>query len=481
MRILLVDDDAQGRAFLADYLNLLGHDVVPADSAQTAVERYLELPFDMVLSDINMPKSTGIDLVRKLKATGRKPEAAIVLYTGHIEVQLAIDALRAGAFDYLTKPINLEELTAILERVSKHLGLAPDGAAPAQSASSAARPATTGREGELARLQSMLSRQAQIERVGIYSDAMWSVVHQAERYHSDRSIPVLIQGETGVGKEIVARIVHFGSERTTMPFVGINCAAISPTLFESELFGYEAGAFTGGAQQGRKGKLDMAMGGTLFLDEIAEIPVELQAKLLRVIEERQFYRVGGLKRHKTDIRLVAATNLDFEKRMEEGLFRRDLYFRLKVGLIRIPPLRERQDDILPLARMFLESSARKRGGRFRDISQAAADLLHRYPWPGNVRELRNAMEWVSLMHDAEVLEPEHFSNLLTSKGAVSSRDAGEKKSDAMSEHPRGRKRPQNDEVLAAIEACGGNKTRAAKQLGISLRTLYYRLERMREN
>ena len=187
----------------------------------------------------------------------------------------------------------------------------------------------------------------QKKNIGIFSEEMFEVVRQAEMYHTDRSLPVLLEGETGVGKEIVAKIIHFGQSDSLLPFVDINCTALSPSLFESELFGYDAGAFTGAVHAGRKGKLDSASGGTLFLDEVAEIPVDLQAKLLRVLEEGNFYRVGGLRRIPTDIRVIAATNLDFDKRIGEGSFRLDLYYRLKVGHIRIPALRERRADILP--------------------------------------------------------------------------------------------------------------------------------------
>ncbi|WP_462327304.1 sigma-54-dependent transcriptional regulator [Desulfobaculum sp.] len=476
MRILLVDDDAQGRAFLADYLNLLGHAVTSADCVDRAVQVYRQEEFDLVLSDISMPGATGIDLIGALRGGEDAPGADIVLYTGHIDVQLAIQALRAGAYDYLTKPINLEELGAVLDRVEEHMGLRRENRRLTEHFDDEVRAVTQEKEEELEELRSMLSQQAEVDGIGIFSPAMWQVVHQAEQYHTDRSVPVLIQGETGVGKEIVAKIVHYGREHTTLPFVGINCAAISPNLFESELFGYEPGAFTGGANRGKRGKLDIAKGGSLFLDEIAEIPVELQAKLLRVIEENQFYRVGGLKKHETDIRIIAATNLDFEERMEKGLFRRDLFYRLNVGQIIIPPLRERREDIVPLAKMFLDASARKRGRAFADISDAAQKALLDYHWPGNVRELKNAMEWVTLMHDAPALEPSHFVHLFAAPRSTA--PGGQAVPEAAGRARR--KRPDNAEVLRVLEACGGNKTHAARKLGISLRTLYYRLERMEQ-
>jgi two-component system response regulator AtoC len=311
----------------------------------------------------------------------------------------------------------------------------------------------------------------QKRNIGIFSDKMFEVVRHAEMYHTDRSIPVLLEGETGVGKEIIAKIIHFGQADSLLPFVDINCTALSPSLFESELFGYDAGAFTGAVQAGRRGKLDSANGGTLFLDEVAEIPVELQAKLLRVLEERTFYRVGGLRRIPTDIRVIAATNLDIDGRINDGSFRRDLYYRLKVGHIRIPPLRERKEDILPLARMMMKQFSLKRNKGFNNISEAACELLLNHPWPGNVRELKNLMEWATFMHDAPLLLPEHIQHRLTTPGTVS--DISAKTGSATPQKLK--KNIDVPEILNAINLCNGNKTKAAQYLGISIRTLYNRL------
>ncbi|OLN25447.1 sigma-54 dependent transcriptional regulator/response regulator [Desulfovibrio sp. DV] len=269
-----------------------------------------------------------------------------------------------------------------------------------------------------------------------------------------------------MGKEIVARIIHYGPNQAALPFVDINCTALSPGLFESELFGYEAGAYTGGAGRGGRGKLDIAQGGTLFLDELAEIPVELQAKLLRVIEERSFYRVGGLAKIATDIRIVAAANIDFEEHISRGLFRKDLYYRLRVGSIVVPPLRKRPDDIVPLARMFLRSFAKKRGKALAEISPEAAAVLLAHAWPGNVRELRNAMEWVSVMHDGAELVPGHLAGFLSGPAARTVVAPARSRTS----------RPGLADIDAAIAASGGNKTEAAARLGMSIRMLHYRLK-----
>lgn len=311
----------------------------------------------------------------------------------------------------------------------------------------------------------------QKRNIGIYSEEMFEVVRHAEMYHTDRSIPVLLEGETGVGKEIIAKLIHFGQSDSLLPFVDINCTALSPSLFESELFGYDSGAFTGAVHAGRKGKLDSAHGGTIFLDEVAEIPVELQAKLLRVLEERNFYRVGGLRRIPTDIRVIAATNLDFDSRIGDGSFRRDLYYRLKVGHIRIPALRERRDDILPLARMMLKQFSQKRNKAFHNLSDATCELLLNHPWPGNVRELKNLMEWAAFMYDAPFLLPEHIQHRLTIPGSAP-RTSGETEPAISRQY---KKDITVKEIRNAINQCNGNKTKAAQTLGISIRTLYNRL------
>lgn len=485
MRILLVDDELEGRSFLANYLRLQAHNVTECASGEEALAIYNNEAFDMVLSDIKMGGISGIELVRKIKQVKRESNADVVLYTGFIDVELAIGALRAGAYDYLTKPINMDELKAILDRVGEHKALLRENNVLTTHFDEEVKAATKEQDRELKELRRKVAEQAGIGNIGIFSDAMRRVVSQAERYHTDRSLPVLIQGETGVGKEIIAKIIHYGASAASVPFVDINCTAITPSLFESELFGYEAGSFTGGVSRGQKGKLDMAMGGTLFLDEIAEIPIELQAKLLRVIEEKHFYRVGGLKKIKTDIRIIAATNLDFEKRIEEGLFRKDLYYRLKVGQIIIPPLRERKDDILSLANMFLQDFSRQRGKHFRGISDAAARLLLEYSWPGNVRELRNTMEWVSFMYDGTELQKEHLKNLA---GNLSKNKADKwmPSSNPQPTHATASSTPFtlgdhiDDLIAQALQKFGGNKTQAARYLGISVRTLYYRLERIQK-
>jgi DNA-binding NtrC family response regulator len=483
MRILLVDDDQDSRTYLANYLAILGHEVTQRQSGEEALAAFPGQSFHMVLSDIKMEGISGIDLVREMKARHPESRTDIVLYTGFIDVELAIGALRAGAYDYLTKPINFSELGAVLDRVAEHQSLLQENLLLNTRFEERVKAASGDKDRELASLQSLLARQAGLDNFWAFSPAMLEVVRQARCYHTDRSIPVLIQGETGVGKEIVAKLIHHGDGQEGQPFIDINCTALTPSLFESELFGYEGGAFSGGQARGQKGKLDLASGGSLFLDEIAEIPVELQAKLLRVLEEKSYYRVGGLKKLSADIRVISATNLELDERIQTGRFRRDLYYRLKVGHLRVPPLRERPEDIRNIGLRLLQDFSRKRGKHFAALSDAAAERLLAYHWPGNVRELRNAMEWVSFMHDGEVLLPEHFENLLQpSASPPLRRPAGRSPAPRPADLPGGHQARDADlaaELEQALARFGGNKTQAARALGISIRTLYYRLERLR--
>jgi transcriptional regulator with PAS, ATPase and Fis domain len=295
-------------------------------------------------------------------------------------------------------------------------------------------------------------------------------------------MPILIEGETGTGKEIIARLIHYGEMKDPTPLIDVNCAALNGNLFESELFGYEPGAFTGGLAKGQKGKLDLAQGGTLLLDEVGEIPLDLQGKLLRVIQEKEFYRVGGLKKVSADVRIICATNADLGRKVDQGAFRKDLFYRLKVGHIVIPPLRRRREEILPLAEMFLLQFAAQKGRRFKAIDPAAAELLLAYEWPGNVRELRNTMEWVVFMNDDTAVRPGHLDAL--DKGLPVVGKAGAAADRALD--PADFTLPvagfdlENYVdliVRRALERCRGNKTAAARYLGISRRSLYCRLGR----
>lgn len=481
MNILLVDDDADSRAGVAEFLSDLGHRVTECGDGEEAFSVFCGGDFPMVLSDIKMPKASGLELLRRITAT-RDKAADVVLFTGHGDMTTAIEALRAGAYDYLLKPINVAELAAITERIAEHQCLLRENRALTDSFHEQVRAATEETRQELSRLKNIATRASGLGGVAFYSAEMRRIAKQAKKYHHDRSIPVLIEGETGTGKEIIARMIHFGEVAFPAPFVDVNCAAITASLFESELFGYEAGAFTGSLTKGQKGKLDLAQGGTLLLDEVGEMPLELQGKLLRVLQEKEFYRVGGLRKIGADVRIICATNADLARKVEQGGFRKDLFFRLKVGHIALPPLRQRRDDILPLAELFLHELAAQKGRRFRKVSPAAARMLEEYGWPGNVRELRNTMEWVTFMYDDIAVEPAHLTILAQGMPPAPPRvhAAGHALDPEVFSLPANGFSLEEyvDRIVRqAMTLWRGNKTAAARYLGISRRSLYCRLER----
>lgn len=486
MNILLVDDDCESRICLADFMRSLGHEVVESVNGYDALKMFSSREFHLVLTDIQMPKITGIELLKRIRGLPRGRDVCIIVFTGFGDMRTAIEALRAGAFDYLLKPINIEELEKVIEQVAEHQALRRENEILTNKFSEVVKAATEETRQELSRLKKAYCESVGLGSIGIFSEEMKRIFKQAARFHADRSIPVIIEGETGTGKEVIARYIHYGRGGVTTPFVDLNCAAIMPNLFESELFGYEAGAFTGGIPKGQKGKLDIARGGTLFLDEITEIPAVLQAKLLRLIQEKEYYRVGGLKKIKADFRILCATNVNIEEKVKEGAFRQDLYYRLAIGRILLPPLRKRTEEIIPLATAFLKEFSQKRGKMFSKISDPAADKLVAYGWPGNVRELRNAMEWVAIMHNDVVLRPSHLSILEPSRQnkllAENNNPPPSVDTNNFYLPPEGLDLESflNKIINRAIEMHSGNKTKAARYLNISRRSLQCRLERIQK-
>ena len=482
MYILLVDEDGNSRESIAKFLRRLGHEVTEAANGGEALGVYLAGDYPMVISDIKMPGMSGIELLQAISATPGGPETDVVLFTGHGDMDTAIQALRAGAYDYLLKPINVEELAVLTNRIAEHQSLRRENVRLTHRFDEEVRVATEETREELARARKLAAQVLGLGTVGFYSDIMQRLVAQARKFHADRSVPVLIEGETGTGKEVIARMIHFGDMDDTAPFVDINCAALPPTLFESELFGYEAGAFTGGLTKGQKGKIDLATGGTLFLDEVGDLPLEAQSKLLRVIQEKEYYRVGGLKKIKADVRLICATNAGLERSVAAGNFRKDLYYRLKVGHIYIPPLRERKTDIIPLAELFLRAFARQKGKRFTAIGEAARRVLEGHSWPGNVRELRGLIECAVLLYNDSVLRPEHLEIAMEDRApgmaALAASAINEtglpEEGFSLEEHIR-------QLVLTALEKHGGNKAATARYLGLSRRQFYGRFRTLFED
>jgi len=482
MNVLLVDDDVDSRQSLAVFLKKLGHSVFEADNGREALDELRKTFVHLVLSDIRMPVMDGFELLKEIKKTESLKQCIVVLFTGYGEVRGAVEAMRFGAYDYLLKPINVEELAVLMDRISEYLALKEENLRLSEHFERQVEYATKDIQKQLNEIQKAYAREVGVSEIGIFSKSMKMVFKTAEQLHKRRDIPVLIEGETGTGKEIVARYIHYGNGETTTPFVGINCAAISPQLFESELFGYEAGAFTGGVPKGQKGKIELARGGTLFLDEITELTPEYQAKLLRAIEEREYFKVGGIKKQKVDVRFICTTNQDITGKISEGAFRQDLYYRLNVGYIRIPPLRERREEILPMAKIFLGEAAQEYNSRFSNISSEAAKVLHEYGWPGNLRELKNTIKRILLLWDEYEIKPHHLDFLFQKDvQALSQKTSGRHYSIDDFPLPDGslNLKEWNENIIKkALEKYKGNKTDTARYLGISRSALYTYLKKI---
>jgi DNA-binding NtrC family response regulator len=452
-RVLVVEDDAAMRDLLVEELSDAGFAVESASGGRTGVERVRragpsgEGGIDVVVSDLRMPDLDGFDLLRDLKAGESSPHVIVITAFGSIVT--AIKAVKLGAYDYITKPFEIEALVLAVEKALTERGL----------------------RREVARLQREVARPYRMGNVIGQSDAMQEVFGLVSRL-AGSSASVLITGESGTGKELVARAIHFNSPRAQRPFVAVNLAAIPDTLIESELFGYKRGAFTD-ARTDRAGLFVEADQGTLFLDEIGELSPPLQAKLLRVLQEREIRPLGATRSEKVDVRIVAATNRDLEARLREGLFREDLFYRLNVIHVALPPLRARPEDILPLAQHFLGEAVRRAGKegarRVTGFAQAAVKALLAYHWPGNVRELENVVERAVALCDGGEIGVDDLP------AQVKERRATDLLAGALA---RGLtlddlEREYIEKVLAAE---GGNKTRAANRLGLDRKTLYRKLE-----
>jgi len=443
-RILVADDEAGIREFITDVLELDHHAVVEAADGAAAAKLLDERGFDLVITDLKMPRMDGMQLLRKVRA--EQPEVEVIVMTAHGSVDTAVEAMKLGAFEYLQKPLSgPDELRLLVGRAVERRGLRDREAGAARATAPGDGPRLT------------------------YGDPVMTPVVEAIDKVARTSATVLLLGESGTGKEVTARAIHDRSPRAERPFLAINCAALSETLLESELFGHEKGAFTGATER-KRGRLELADGGTFFLDEIGEMKPELQAKLLRVIQEQKFERVGGTRTLEVDVRWIAATNRDLRAMIDSGRFREDLYHRLAVFPIRLPPLRDRHADLLPLARALLSRVAPELGRPVPTLSAGAERRLAGAAWRGNVRELANTLERAVILTDGDVIEEQHV--WLEDGGAAaapgSGGEPGELKTLAEME---------KDAVLRALELVGGNRRRAAEMLGIGERTLYDKLKK----
>jgi DNA-binding NtrC family response regulator len=464
---------------MAEYMEgLLGHEVVQCVGARLALEKFKEKPFPLVISDIKMPEINGIEFLHEIKKLAEAKKTKVILITGYAEVKTAVQALREGAYEYIYKPIDVNSLESILER----LNLTDDTEINVLEMDSY----LNNKQQNFLQLNSKIQIGAFLtiggqndfsgNKIGIFSKVMKDLVSTALKFHEDRSVPVLIEGESGTGKEIFTKLIHYGINGDDTPLISLNCSAISPNLFESELFGYEGGTFTGSKIRGMIGKLELAQGGTIFLDEIGDMPIDMQPKLLRVLQEHCFYKVGGLKKIAMNVRIIAATNKKLIDLIEKGKFRLDLYHRLNIGLFNLIPLREQTEAIIPLAQMFLLEFANQRNKQFRLINKESSIILEKYSWQGNIRELRNVIERIVLLNDDIELLPRHLS-FLNIDGINYDTGKYELTEDSfiLPEDNFNLKNIEIAIIKKALEKFSANQTKAAQYLGISRGTLRNKL------
>jgi len=451
-KILVIDDDADSLASVVAALRRDGYEVSSSVDPKEGLARLAKEGADVVLTDLRMPGLTGLEVIRHV--VRENPGVPVVVLTAYGTVESAVEAVRAGASDFLLKPVGVPQLRAAVFKALKERRKNRE---------------LESKDREIERLREEAGRFAGSSGIIGSSRAMEEVLRKI-RLVAPTRMNVLIQGESGTGKELVAREIHAQSPRREKPFVAVNCAAIPETLLETEMFGHERGAFTG-AVAARPGKFEMAEGGTLFLDEIGEISPSLQAKLLRAIEQKEMTRVGGSQVIRVDVRILAATNQDLKERVEGTTFREDLFYRLNVFNITVPPLRDRREDIPKLAERFLSDVSRENALLRKRLSPEAHRLLLSYRWPGNVRELRNAMETSALVSAGETIGREDLPAEIV-KGLIPPSASGPIPLPA----PKTLQEIEREAIRSALAETGGNKTRAARILGIGLRTLHRKVK-----
>ena len=444
--ILIIDDEKSQRDILQGYLAKKGYKVFTAESGSQGIKIINENLVDIVLSDYKMPEMTGLEILAKVSQIN--PEISFVIITAYGTVENAVNAMHLGAYDYLSKPVNLDELDLLIARIIEHKNLKS--------------------ENEL--LKKQLYERYKLSSFISHSSKMEEVISVSVRVAESKAT-ILITGENGTGKEVLAKSIHFISPRKDGPFVAVNIPALSETLLESELFGHEKGAFTG-ADKMRKGRFELADKGTIFLDEIGDIPLSIQVKLLRVLQEHQFERVGGTESINIDVRIIAATNHNLANKIKDGSFREDLFYRLNIVSIHIPPLRERKEDILPLIDFFLHKYSQENGKSDIEISKEAIDVLMKYNYPGNVRELENIIERAVVLARTNILATSDLP--LTVKGV--------KYEDQLPELGKGTLTEQVEAlekrlIYDSLKESNGNQTKAGKLLGITERNLRYKLQK----
>ncbi len=449
-RILIVDDERHLRKVLAIMLTSAGYEAEEASSGEEGLKKIAERRFDAVISDIRMPGLDGLSLLARIKET--EPDLPVIMITAFASVESAVEAMKAGASDYVSKPFNEEQILIVLDKVLERRRILAENR----------------------RLRREVSQRYDFSSIITASPAMAKVLDVIRKVAETKST-VLIQGESGTGKELLARAIHYNSPRKEAPFIAVNCGAIPATLMESEFFGHVKGAFTG-AERAKEGLFAAADGGTLFLDEVGELPLELQVKLLRVLQEEEIRPVGDTKNRPVDVRLVAATNQDLEAMIAQKTFRDDLFYRLAVIRLLIPPLRERPEDVPLLANHFVAQLAAKHGRAGASLTDEALIHLTKLPWPGNVRELMNVIEQALLLSDGPRIGTAHLPPLAARSGGelrVTVPRGVVNIKDALAEITA---QAERTIIAQALEAEGGNRTRAAEAIGLSRRALINKIK-----
>jgi two-component system NtrC family response regulator len=442
-RILFVDDEESQRRAIGGFIEKKGMHVKTCPDGASALELIRNEPWDIVLSDLKMPGMSGLELLKEAKKL--VPDLIFILFTAYGTVEGAVEAMKLGAFDFITKPVDLDILEIMINKSLESRRLISENR----------------------RLRELIESSGQAEGIISESPQMEEVINLVARA-APSTATVLITGESGTGKERIARAIHYGSGRSARPMITVNCAAIPETLLEAELFGHEKGAFTG-AHMARKGKIESAQEGTLFIDEVGDMPLSLQPKLLRFLQEGTIERLGSTGAKKMDIRVIAATHRKLREMVNKGEFREDLFFRLSVINIDIPPLRERKQDILPLAEHFIKIYSEKNSKKVAGLSRAAKDLILKHGYPGNVRELENALEAAVVLSRNEAIDAEDLpANFRSDKGKI--KPAGQALPDLLEAY-------EKSLVLESLKKAAGNKSEAARILGISEKNIRDRLKK----
>jgi len=437
-KILIVDDEMIIRSFLTETLKRRNYEIKAAENGKKAIEILEKENFDLVITDMKMPKKNGLEVLRFVKEN--QPQALVIIMTAYGSIENAVDAMKRGAFHYLIKPFSPENIETVIDKANEHK--------------------------RLMRENDLLRSEMYDQEIIAHSLSMKKILKQLPKI-AESTASVFICGESGTGKEVIAQAIHSLSQRCKRPFIRVNCAAIPESLIESEFFGYEKGAFTG-ANNRKEGRFEVANGGTLLLDEITEIPLSLQPKLLRAIQEQEFERVGATKPVKVNIRFISTSNRDIKEAIAKKIFREDLFYRLNVMPVFLPPLRERKEDILPLAQHFLEKFCKDNHKPLKKLSAAAEDRLLYYPWPGNVRELANIIERTVVLDFAEIIDPEHIY--------LDSSFNADKKEDMHSLLGLSLDEVEKKMIIATLKKEKNNRKKTAQTLGITMRTLRNKLK-----